>query len=79
MRMSLDMELRGWRVDIDLNALPPEHDVGLMGWGSEDEIITDYDTGLVLDWELTEDEIYKISGLVSQNALDGYFDDELFD
>lgn len=74
-RMTIDIELRGQMVEIDLNALPPEHDVGISGWGSEDEIITDT-TGQQLDWELTDDELYKISGAVSESAWDGYFDDD---
>lgn len=74
-RMTIGIVLRGQKVEIDLNAHPPEANVGITGWGSEDEIITDSD-GKALDWELTDDELYEISGIVSQNAWDGYFDDE---
>jgi hypothetical protein len=62
-----DIELRGQKVDIDLHVLEPEHDVGIMGYGFEDESITDAD-GKVLDWELTEEEILKINELVSDHA-----------
>lgn len=69
----IEMELRGQKVLIEGKASPPEYDVGLMGWGLEEETITD-EQGNTLDWELTQDELYAISGKVNELAAGGYFD-----
>jgi len=69
----IEMELRGQQVLLECKASPPESDVGIMGWGPEEETITDAD-GNVLDWELTQDELYEVSGKMNQMASDGYFD-----
>jgi len=70
----IEMELRGQRVLIEGKASSPEYDVGIMGWGlEEEETITD-EHGNTLDWELTQDELYAISGEVNKLAAGGYFD-----
>jgi hypothetical protein len=70
-RMSFNIELRGQKVDIDLHVLSPEFDVGIMGYGFEDEVITD-ENGKALDWELTDEEITKVNEIVN----DAVFCDE---
>ena len=54
-RRDIDIELRGQLVTIEFAIQDPEPDVGLMGYGFEDESITDAD-GNALDWELTDAE-----------------------
>jgi hypothetical protein len=64
--MTLQLELRGQQVDIDLAVLPPEPDVGIFHYGFEDEIITDL-KGNELDWKLTDEEIDQVG-----EAMDYY-------
>lgn len=66
-RLQFSMELRNQNIDVDLQILPPEPSVGIMGYGFEDEIIRDSD-GAVLPWELTDDEIEKICETVDDIA-----------
>lgn len=66
-RVQFDMMLRGQEVSLDVHVLPPEHDVGIMGYGFEDEIIKD-NTGAILPWDLTDDEIEEICETVEKIA-----------
>lgn len=66
-RVQFDIELRGQEVSLDVHVLPPEHDVGIMGYGFEDEVIRDRE-GAILPWELTDDEIEEISEAVEKIA-----------
>lgn len=68
-RMSISMTLRGRDVDIDLHVVPPDESVGILGYGFEDEVITDSDTGDSLDWELTEDEIQLVGERVYDRVM----------
>lgn len=72
-RHDLDIELRGQLVNIEFFALSPEPDVGLMGYGFEDEVITDQE-GNALNWELTEAELDKVGDAVNQKMLDAEAD-----
>ena len=66
-RLQFDMILRGQEVSLDVHVLPPEHDVGIMGYGFEDEVIRDRD-GAILPWELTDDEIEEICEAVEDKV-----------
>ena len=68
-RRDLDIELRGQLVNIDFAIQDPEPDVGLMGYGFEDESITDAD-GNALDWTLTDAEREVVVERVAKLARD---------
>lgn len=68
-RHDLDIELRGQLVNIEFAAQEPEPDVGLMGYGFEDEAITDQG-GNALDWQLTDAERETVCDKVNQKMLD---------
>lgn len=65
MRTTFQIELRGQKVTIEGAVLPPERDVGLCGYGLEDETII-ADDGTVLDWELDDDEWFLISAALAK-------------
>ena len=69
MRKTISTRLRDQEVEIELAIVNPDPDVGLLGYGFEDESIHDLD-GNVLDWELTEEEIEQINAIVDGVAGD---------
>lgn len=76
-RRDIDIELRGQLVTIEFAIQDPEPDVGLMGYGFEDESITDAD-GNALDWELTDAERDIVTEKVGRLARDLECEDESY-
>lgn len=68
MRRFLSMTLRGQEVEIELSPIEPDYSVGIMGWGFEEETITD-SQGNLLDWELTDEEQTQICQLLDDVML----------
>jgi hypothetical protein len=74
MRTQFETELRGQTVKVDCEVDPPDFSVGIMGYGAEDVLLTDAD-GNGLDWELTDDEYYKLSECL--NSTDFSYEDDV--
>lgn len=77
-RITILTELRGKEVEIELSATPPDRSVGIMGWGYEEETITD-GQGNLLSWELTDAEEALICDKVAEYMEDDYTPEEDYD
>lgn len=71
---TLEVELRGQTVTVELSIYSPEPDVGIMGPYWDEETIRD-ENGHILAWDLNEKEI----DIISQAVNDVYYADREHD
>lgn len=69
----IDIQLRGQPVTFEFQVSAPDPSVGLFGWTIEEYTLLD-ERGVLIDWELTDDEMQFI-----QPQVDAYMHDSLCD
>jgi hypothetical protein len=73
-REELEIELRGQMVTVEFTVQERDPSVGIMGYGFEEESLTDAD-GFALDWELTDAERELVANKVDKMCRDIETDD----